>query len=70
MARVGCMYIQRLVALHTHFVIILAGQGCQVPSDSHRKQDPQVGPLLQDQESTGPQLEVVRIASALGCFPF
>lgn len=45
--------------------IFVSGQGCQVPPDSHWEQDPQAGPLLQDQESTGPQLEVVSICSAL-----
>lgn len=38
-----------------------AGQRCQVPSDPDREQDPQAGPLLQDQEGPGTQLEVVRI---------
>lgn len=47
-----------------HIVVIFAGQGCQVPPDSHWEQDPQAGPLLQDQESTGPQLEVVCICDA------
>lgn len=47
-----------------HVVVIFAGQGCQVPPDSHWEQDPQAGPLLQDQESTGPQLEVVCICDA------
>ena len=47
-----------------HCDTLLSGQGCQVPPDSDRKQDPQAGPLLQDQESTGPQLEVVRIDPA------
>lgn len=47
--------------LHINIFIVLVGQGCQVPPDSHREQDPQAGPLLQDQESTGPQLEVVRV---------
>lgn len=39
--------------------VFFAGQRCQVPPDSHREQDPQTGPLLQDQESTCSQLEVV-----------
>lgn len=46
-------------------ITLFVGQGRQVPSDSHREQDPQAGPLLQDQESTGPQLEVVSIVSAV-----
>uniref|UniRef100_A0A0E9WY20 Uncharacterized protein n=1 Tax=Anguilla anguilla TaxID=7936 RepID=A0A0E9WY20_ANGAN len=45
------------------FIGFCAGQGCQIPSDSDRKQNPQTGPLLQDQESTPTQLEVVRIAT-------
>lgn len=52
-----------------HIDALLSGQGCQVPPDSHRKQDPQAGPLLQDQESTGPQLEVVRTDSTRFFFP-
>ena len=47
------------------FEFCLPGQGCQVPADSGGKQDPQAGPLLQDQESTGPQLEVVRILNCV-----
>lgn len=35
------------------------GQRRQVPSDPDREQDPQAGPLLQDQEGPGTQLEVV-----------
>lgn len=42
-----------------------AGQRRQVPSDPDWEQDPQAGPLLQDQEGPGTQLEVVRSLQVL-----
>lgn len=53
--------VQCTSSVSSPLLLVFAGQGCQVPPDSGWEQNPQACPLLQDQESTCTQLEVVSV---------
>lgn len=41
------------------WIVAILGQGLQIPFDSGWEQDSQIGQILQDQESSATQLEIV-----------
>ena len=64
--------------VHLPTCMLYTGQGRQVPSDPGGEQNPQTGPLLQDEEGPAAKLEVVSThieailwqSVALGCTVF